>query len=112
MSKIHIVERSPDQNSLSLRLIINLMEKLKNQLKEIIVTGLKLHDITPDEIRDNEPLFEDGLGLDSLDAVELVVLLNKNFGIQIQNMEEGKTAFESVNTLAEFVNKRKQQQPQ
>jgi len=83
------------------------MEELKKQLKEMIVTGLKLHDTTADQIADDAPLFEEGLGLDSLDAVELVVLINKEFDIQIQDMEEGKTAFASINALAEYISKRR-----
>ncbi|MDH3349113.1 MAG: phosphopantetheine-binding protein [Desulfobulbaceae bacterium] len=82
------------------------MEKLKQQLKEMIVTGLKLHDTTPEQIEDDGALFEEGLGLDSLDAVELVVLINKEFDIQIQDMEEGKTAFASINSLAQYISER------
>jgi len=65
------------------------MENLKKNLKEMLVKDLKLQDINPDEIGDDDPLFEQGLGLDSLDAVELVVLINKHYDIQIQDMEEG-----------------------
>ncbi len=83
------------------------MEKLKSQLKEILVQDLKLHDVQPENIKDDEPLFEEGLGLDSLDAVELVVLINKHFGIQIQDMEEGKEAFKSVNALATYITNNK-----
>lgn len=83
------------------------MEDLKKQLKDLIVTGLKLHDVTPEQIGDADPLFEEGLGLDSLDAVELVVLINKEFGIQIQDMEEGKTAFASINALARYISERR-----
>lgn len=82
------------------------MEDLKKQIKEIIVRDLKLQGITPEEIKDDAPLFEEGLGLDSLDAVELVVLVQKHFGVQIEDMDEGQAAFKSVNTLAEFIGKR------
>lgn len=82
------------------------MEELKKQIKEIIVRDLKLQGITPEEIKDDAPLFEEGLGLDSLDAVELVVLVQKHFGVQIEDMDEGQAAFKSVNTLAEFISKR------
>ncbi len=84
------------------------MNDLKINLKEILVTGLKLHDITPEEIKDDDALFEEGLGLDSLDAVELVVLINKHFGIQIQDMEEGKIAFTSINSLAQYISDNQQ----
>ncbi len=83
-----------------------MMEQLKQNLKEMLVRDLKLLDITPEEIGDDDPLFEQGLGLDSLDAVELVVLINKHYGIQIQDMEEGRVAFSSVNSLADFISER------
>lgn len=79
------------------------MEKLKQQLKEILVNELKIQDITPEEIADTDPLFGEGLGLDSLDAVELVVIIQKNFDVQIADMDEGRKAFESINSLAEYI---------
>ncbi len=84
------------------------MEDLKQELKEIIVRDLKIQGISPDEIEDDAPLFEEGLGLDSLDAVELVVLIQKHFDVQIEDMEEGREAFASINALASFINERKQ----
>ena len=81
------------------------MEKLKQQLKEIIVNELKIQDIAPEEMGDNDPLFGEGLGLDSLDAVELVVIIQKNFDVQIADMDEGRKAFESINSLAEYIQK-------
>ncbi len=82
------------------------MEELNKQIKEIIVRELKLQGVTPEEIKDDAPLFEEGLGLDSLDAVELVVLVQKHFGVQIEDMDEGQAAFKSVNTLADFIKAR------
>lgn len=79
------------------------MDDLKKDLKEMLVRDLKLQDVNPEEIADDDPLFEEGLGLDSLDAVELVVLINKHYGIQIQDMEEGRVAFASINALADFI---------
>jgi len=76
---------------------------IKEKLKKILVEELNLEDVTPEEIADDAPLFGDGLGLDSLDAVELVVLIQKHFGIEIKDMEEGRTAFESVDSLAAFI---------
>jgi acyl carrier protein len=71
------------------------------------VTDLNLEDVDPQEIEDDEPLFGEGLGLDSLDAVELVVLLQKHFGIEIKDMEEGRQAFVSINALASFIEQRR-----
>lgn len=83
------------------------MDQLKQQLKEMIVQDLNLPDVKPEDMDDKAPLFEEGLGLDSLDAVELVVLLQKRFGVQIADMDEGKEAFASIEALANFVNKRR-----
>jgi acyl carrier protein len=83
------------------------MDELKKQLKEIIVNDLKLPDVKPEDINDTDALFGDGLGLDSLDAVELVVLIQKTFGVQIEDMEEGRKAFSSIQALAEFIIDRK-----
>ena len=79
------------------------MEISLTELKAKIIESLKLQDITPDQIGDDEPLFGDGLGLDSIDALELVVMLEKNYGIVIKDIEEGRPAFQSVRTLAEFI---------
>ena len=73
------------------------------KLKEILVKDLNLEEMTPGDIDENAPLFGEGLGLDSLDAVELVVVVQKRFGIDIQNMDEAKTAFQSVRSLASYI---------
>lgn len=79
---------------------------LKCKLKKMIIEEMQIEDLTPDEIEDDAPLFGDGLGLDSLDAVELVVQLQIYFGVEIKNIEEGRPALQSINTLADFVRER------
>lgn len=85
----------------------NELTTLKQQLKKVIVDDLSLEDITPDEIPDDAPLFGDGLGLDSLDAVELVVLLQRHFGIQIKDLEEGRKIFKNLDTLASYISEKR-----
>ncbi len=79
------------------------MEELIAQLKEQIIEQLNLEDMEPDEIDENEPLFGDGLGLDSIDALELIVLLEKEYGIKIQDPKDGKKIFYSVKSMAEYI---------
>ncbi len=81
---------------------------LKYKLKEMIIEELQIEDLTPEDIEDDAPLFGDGLGLDSLDAVELVVQLQIYFNVKIQNIEEGRPALQSINTLADFVQERQE----
>ena len=80
----------------------------KAKLKQVLIEELNLEDITPDEIEDDEALFGEGLGLDSLDAVELVVVVQKHFGVEIKDMEEGRPALQSINTLAAFIEGKQQ----
>ncbi len=82
------------------------MEELILKLKEQIIEALNLEEMTPDDIDSDAPLFgEEGLGLDSIDALELIVLIEKNYGIKLANPAEGKAIFKSVATIADFVNK-------
>ncbi len=74
-----------------------------DKLKKILVEELGLEGVAPEQIDDNAPLFGEGLGLDSLDAVELVVIVQKHFGVEIKDMEEARTAFQSVGALAAFI---------
>jgi len=81
------------------------MNELVLKLKEQIIEALNLEEMTPADIDENAPLFGEGLGLDSIDALELIVLLEKNYGIRLANPGEGKAIFKSVNTIAEYVEK-------
>jgi acyl carrier protein len=77
---------------------------IKEKLKQVIIEDLALEGISPEDIKEDSPIFgQDGLGLDSLDAVELVVVLQKRFGIQIKDMAKGREVFQSFNTLAQFI---------
>lgn len=79
------------------------MEQLKQQLKQQIIEALNLEDITPEDIRNDQPLFGEGLGLDSIDALELIVLLDKNYGIKLSDPKEGKRIFQSIDVMAQYV---------
>ena len=81
------------------------MEELIKELKEEIIKVLNLEEMTPEDIDENEALFGDGLGLDSIDALELIVLMEKNYGIKLANPAEGKKIFTSIATIADFVSK-------
>lgn len=79
---------------------------VKEKLKKVIIEELNLEDISPEDIEDDAPLFGEGLGLDSLDAVEIVVLLEKFFGVEVKNLDEGREAFSSINALAAYIEER------
>lgn len=79
------------------------MDKLVTDLKRQIVEQLNLQDIKPEDIGDDQPLFVEGLGLDSIDALELIVLLQQHYKIKLSNAEEGPKVFQSVKTMAEYI---------
>lgn len=79
------------------------MEALKKELKERIIDVLNLEEIEVDEIQNDDPLFGDGLGLDSIDALELIVLMDKEYGIKLSDPKEGKSIFQSINTMAAYI---------
>lgn len=81
------------------------MEELTKELKEEIIESLNLEEMTPEDIDENDALFGDGLGLDSIDALELIVLLDKKYGIKLANPAEGKAIFKSIATIADYVSK-------
>ena len=78
--------------------------ELREELKQLIIDSLALEEITPSDIKDDEPLFNEGLGLDSIDALELGMALKRKYDITLEsNKEENKKNFYSVSTLADFV---------
>lgn len=79
------------------------MDKLKGE----IILQLNLEGVKKEDIDDDAPLFGEGLGLDSIDALELIVLLEKNYGIKISNPADGKKIFQSVRTMAEYISENK-----
>jgi len=81
------------------------MENLIQELKEKIIEALNLEEMKPEDIDENAALFGDGLGLDSIDALELIVLMEKNYGIKLQDPKQGKEVFKSVAVMAEYVSK-------
>jgi len=82
------------------------MNTLKEDLKEQIIEQLNLEDLQVSDIGDDSLLFStDGVGLDSIDALELIVLMEKFYGIQVTNPDEGKEAFLTINTMADYIEK-------
>ncbi|MEE4257240.1 MAG: phosphopantetheine-binding protein [Bacteroidales bacterium] len=79
------------------------MEELIQKLKEEIIEVLNLEEMEPEDIETDAPLFGEGLGLDSIDALELIVLLEKNYGIKIEDPKDGRKIFFSVRTMAEYI---------
>lgn len=79
------------------------LAEIREKLKVLLVDQLSLDDVEPEEIKDDEELFGEGLGLDSLDAVEIVVMLQRNFGMEVKDMEKSREVFRTISTLAEYV---------
>ena len=79
------------------------MENLKKELKEKIIENLNLEDMEVADIADDDMLFGDGLGLDSIDALELIVMLDKDYGIKLTDPKQGKSIFQSINTMAQYI---------
>jgi len=89
------------------------MTDLKRKLKELLIERLKFEDMTADDIADDEPLFAGGLGLDSIDALEIVVMLESEFGIRVKSEGAARGNFRSISALADFVEQRiAERQPQ
>ena len=83
------------------------MEELILKIKEQVIEVLNLEDIEPQNIETDAPLFGDGLGLDSIDALELIVLLEKQYGLKIEDPKDGKKIFYSIRTIAEYIEEHK-----
>lgn len=79
------------------------MSELKEELKIKIIEQLNLEDVAVADIADNDVLFGDGLGLDSIDALELIVMLDKDYGIRLSDPKEGRKIFESVQVMADYI---------
>ena len=78
-------------------------QALKEKLKSQIIQFLNLTDLTPQDIKDDEPLFGDGLGLDSIDSLELIVLLKREYGITINDPKAGRKVLADVNSMADYI---------
>jgi len=83
------------------------MDTLKQELKEKIIAVLNLEDINVEDINDQDALFGDGLGLDSIDALELIVMLDKDYGIKLVDPKEGKAIFQSIETMANYISEKR-----
>ena len=81
------------------------MENFIYELKKQIIEVLNLEYVTPEEIDNDAPLFGEGLGLDSIDALELIVLIEKNYGIKLKDPAAGKEIFKSINVMADYITK-------
>jgi len=79
--------------------------ELKQQLKKKVIEFLNLTSLKPDDIKDEEPLFGEGLGLDSIDSLELIVLLKREYGITIQDPKEGRKILVDINTMVDYIEK-------
>lgn len=79
------------------------LAEIRQRLKELLIENLNLQDVTVDQINDDSPLFGGDIGLDSLDAVEIVVILQRHFGVEIKDMDIGRRVFQSIRVLAEYI---------
>ncbi len=79
------------------------MEQLKQEFKEKLIEALNLEDISPEDIESSAPLFGDGLGLDSIDALEIILILEKSYGVRLENTAAAKEIFYSVDTLVKYI---------
>ncbi|MBQ4408916.1 MAG: acyl carrier protein [Bacteroidales bacterium] len=81
------------------------MEQLIAELKQRIIESLNLEEVKPEDIPNDDPLFGEGLGLDSIDALELIVMMEKHYGIKLKDASEGKAIFQNISTMADYIAK-------
>jgi len=81
------------------------MEQLIAELKQRIIESLNLEEVKPEDIPNDAPLFGEGLGLDSIDALELIVMMEKHYGIKLKDASEGKAIFQNISTMADYIAK-------
>ncbi len=86
------------------------IDELIKELRQELVKQLNLEDILPENFDENTPLFGEGLGLDSIDSLELVVLLDRSYGLKLKDPKEGRTVFYSIRTMAEYIYNNRSQQ--
>ena len=84
------------------------IEELTLELRKELIKQLNLEDMLPANFDENTPLFGEGLGLDSIDSLELVVLMDRNYGLKLKDPKEGKHVFYSIRTMAEYIHKNRQ----
>jgi acyl carrier protein len=85
------------------------LDELKQELRAELIKQLNLEDMLPPDFDENTPLFGEGLGLDSIDSLELVVLLDRNYGLKLKDPKEGRAVFYSINSMAEYIYNNRQQ---
>ncbi|MFT5183304.1 MAG: acyl carrier protein [Flavobacteriales bacterium] len=79
------------------------MDDLKEKLKVQVIEHLNLDDLKPSDIPNDEPLFGDGLGLDSIDALEMIVMLEKHYGLKVTNPEDGRRVFYTIDSMSDYI---------
>ena len=97
------IDRYAAAGSICVKMTAADMTDLKRKLKELLIERLKFEDMTPEDIGDEEPLFAGGLGLDSIDALEIVVMLESEFGMKVKNEASARDHFRSISSLAAYV---------
>ena len=87
---------------------VETINEITSRLKTLIIERLNLEGMTPDQLDASAPLFGEGLGLDSIDSIELIVMLDREYGVKINDPKEGREIFKSIQTMAEYVHQHRQ----